>query len=130
MDANQFVADEDDVTYSCRVSGKIRVFYLLLNTSNNNLLAEKIVDLNFDFTGALLLEEVVSVSGTEGINAIMDAAKEQYCESQREKAAGSALWWRVSREDYFLLVKESSRIQWNGQGLVIFKISSFSSLFK
>lgn len=44
----------------------------------------------------------MSVGGTEGINAIVDAAKEWYCESQREKAAGSATWWRVSGEYYFL----------------------------
>ncbi|KAF3430975.1 hypothetical protein FNV43_RR25705 [Rhamnella rubrinervis] len=80
MDANQFVADEDDVTYSCRVSG------------------------------ALLLEEVVSVSGTEGINAIMDAAKERYCESQREKAAGSTAWWRLREATLFALSSLSEQL--------------------
>lgn len=38
----------------------------------------------------------MSAGGTEGINAIMDAAKERYYESQREKEAGSEGWWRVS----------------------------------
>ncbi|XP_060669537.1 uncharacterized protein LOC107428072 isoform X1 [Ziziphus jujuba] len=80
MDANQFVADEDDVSYSCRVSG------------------------------ALLLEEVVSVGGTEGINAIVDAAKEWYCESQREKAAGSATWWRLREAALFALSSLSEQL--------------------
>lgn len=48
--------------------------------------------------GALLLEEVVSCCGREGIDAIIDAASERFNESQREKAAGSSVWWRVSRE--------------------------------
>lgn len=53
--------------------------------------------MRFSLTGALLLEEVVTVAGIEGINAIVDAAKERFIESQSEKAAGSAFWWRVSR---------------------------------
>lgn len=28
MDANQYVADEDDNTYSCRVSGKLYLSYI------------------------------------------------------------------------------------------------------
>lgn len=44
----------------------------------------------------------MTVAGIEGINAILDAAKERFSESQREKAAGSAVWWRVSRQHYFL----------------------------
>lgn len=50
------------------------------------------------FPGALLLEEVVSYCGREGIDAIIDAASKRFNESQQEKAAGSTVWWRVSRE--------------------------------
>ena len=56
----------------------------------------------FLLTGALLLEEVATVAGIEGISAIIEAAKERFSESQREKAAGSTVWWRVSGEYYFL----------------------------
>lgn len=49
-------------------------------------------------TGALLLQEVVSYCGREGIDAIIDAASKRFTESQEEKAAGSTVWWRVSRE--------------------------------
>ncbi|KAI3976156.1 hypothetical protein MKX01_028139 [Papaver californicum] len=62
-DANQYVADEDDSTYSCRVSG------------------------------ILLLDEIVASSG-EGLEAMVIAGKERFSESQQEKAAGSAVWWR------------------------------------
>lgn len=48
--------------------------------------------------GALLLEEVVNSLGGEGIDAIMHAAKRRFSESQHEKAAGSTVWWRVSKE--------------------------------
>ncbi|GMN38872.1 hypothetical protein TIFTF001_008103 [Ficus carica] len=80
MDANQFVSDEDDATYSSRVSG------------------------------ALLLEEVVTVAGVEGINAILDAAKERFSESQREKAAGSAVWWRLREATLFALASVSEQL--------------------
>ncbi|XP_074383477.1 uncharacterized protein LOC141725016 isoform X3 [Apium graveolens] len=65
LDANQYVADEDENTYSCRVSG------------------------------SLLLEEIISSYGTEGINAIVEAARKRFVESQQEKAAGSSGWWRM-----------------------------------
>lgn len=80
MDANQFVSDEDDATYSSRVSG------------------------------ALLLEEVVTVAGIEGINAILDAAKERFSESRREKAAGSAVWWRLREATLFALASVSEQL--------------------
>ncbi|KAK3001681.1 hypothetical protein RJ639_021884 [Escallonia herrerae] len=79
LDANQYIADEDDNTYSCRVSGK----YLM--------------------RWALLLEEVVSSCGMEGIHAIMDAVKKRHSESQKAKAAGSAGWWRISEATLFAL---------------------------
>ncbi|KAG9448691.1 hypothetical protein H6P81_008656 [Aristolochia fimbriata] len=65
MDANQYVADEDEVTYSCRVSG------------------------------ALLLEEVITTYGNDGINAMIDAAERRFNESCQAKAAGSTEWWRL-----------------------------------
>ncbi|PQQ14355.1 importin-9 isoform X1 [Prunus yedoensis var. nudiflora] len=80
MDANQFVADEDDVTYSCRVSG------------------------------ALLLEEVVNSCGTEGISAIIVAAKKRFSESQREKDAGSPIWWRIREATLFALASLSEQL--------------------
>ncbi|BBG94406.1 ARM repeat superfamily protein, partial [Prunus dulcis] len=80
MDANQFVADEDDVTYSCRVSG------------------------------ALLLEEVVNSCGTEGIRAIIEASKKRFSESQREKDAGSPIWWRIREATLFALASLSEQL--------------------
>jgi hypothetical protein len=66
MDVNQFVADEDEGSYSCRISG------------------------------ILLLEEVINTFGSEGINAVVDAAGKRFQESQRENSASSLSWWRVS----------------------------------
>ncbi|KAJ4710633.1 importin-9-like [Melia azedarach] len=73
IDVNHFLADEDDSTYSCRVSG------------------------------ALLLQEVVSYCGREGIDAIIDAASKRFTESQEEKAAGSTVWWRMMEATLFAL---------------------------
>ncbi|KAG8475591.1 hypothetical protein CXB51_032476 [Gossypium anomalum] len=73
MDANQFVADEDDVTYSCRVSG------------------------------ALLLEEVATCCGGDGIDAIINAASKRFSQSQQEKADGSVVWWRMKEATLFAL---------------------------
>ncbi|XP_041010366.1 importin-9 isoform X1 [Juglans microcarpa x Juglans regia] len=80
VDANQFVADEDDVTYSCRVSG------------------------------SLLLEEIVNTCGGEGIDAIMDAAKKRFNESQQQKAAGSTVWWRIREATLFALASVSEQL--------------------
>ncbi|CAI0458771.1 unnamed protein product [Linum tenue] len=80
MDANQFVADEDDETYSCRVSG------------------------------ALLLEEVINSCGVEGINAIIDATRERFSESQQEQAAGSAVWWRIREAALYALASVSDQL--------------------
>ncbi|XP_043813224.1 importin-9 isoform X2 [Manihot esculenta] len=79
-DANQFVADEDDATYSCRVSG------------------------------VLLLEEVVNSFGGEGTNAIMDAVRERFNESRQEKAAGSLVWWRMRESTLFALASLSDQL--------------------
>ncbi|XVE74462.1 hypothetical protein DITRI_Ditri12bG0018900 [Diplodiscus trichospermus] len=80
MDANQFVADEDDVTYSCRVSG------------------------------ALLLEEIATSCGREGIDAIIDAARKRFTESQQEKASGSVVWWRIREATLFALASLSEQL--------------------
>ncbi|KAM4109208.1 hypothetical protein ACB094_03G102800 [Castanea mollissima] len=80
VDANQFVADEDDVTYSCRVSG------------------------------ALLLEEVVNAYGREGIDAIMNGAKQHFRESQQEKVSGSTVWWRTREATLFALASLSEQL--------------------
>ncbi|KAK5776797.1 uncharacterized protein LOC108479424 [Gossypium arboreum] len=80
MDANQFVADEDDVTYSCRVSG------------------------------ALLLEEVATCCGGDGIDAIINAASKRFSESQQEKAVGSVVWWRMKEATLFALASLSEQL--------------------
>ncbi|GMI99842.1 hypothetical protein like AT1G26170 [Hibiscus trionum] len=79
-DANQFVADEDDVTYSCRVSG------------------------------ALLLEEVATCCGEEGIDAIITAVGKRFSESQQEKASGSVVWWRLREATLFALASLSEQL--------------------
>ncbi|KAL4185570.1 hypothetical protein AMTRI_Chr10g6660 [Amborella trichopoda] len=72
-DANQYVADEDDVTYSCRVSG------------------------------ILLLEEVVNAYEEEGIKAILEAVQKRSRESSEAKASGAADWWKLREAAIFAL---------------------------
>ncbi|KAK2994344.1 hypothetical protein RJ640_017856 [Escallonia rubra] len=60
--------------------------------------------------GALLLEEVVSSCGMEGIHAIMDAVKTRHSESQKAKAAGSAGWWRISEATLFALASVAEQM--------------------
>uniref|UniRef100_M8AJJ7 Importin-9 n=1 Tax=Aegilops tauschii TaxID=37682 RepID=M8AJJ7_AEGTA len=72
-DANQYVADEDDVTYSCRVSG------------------------------SLLLEEIVTAYEDYGIDAILEASQVCFRESRELKQAGSADWWRLHEASLFAL---------------------------
>ncbi|KAJ0037329.1 hypothetical protein Pint_23386 [Pistacia integerrima] len=96
MDANQFVADEDDSTYSCRVSG------------------------------ALLLEEVVTSCGKDGIDAIVDAASKRFDESQQEKAAGSVVWWRMREATLFALASLSEQLlEAEASGLVRVSLGKF-----
>ncbi|GMH26202.1 hypothetical protein Nepgr_028045 [Nepenthes gracilis] len=80
LDANQYVADEDDNTYSCRVSG------------------------------VLLLEEIVSSCGKEGIDAIIDAARRRFRESLQLKTAGSEFWWRMSEAVIYGLASLSEEL--------------------
>ena len=56
------------------------------------------------FVGVLLLEEMVNSCGGEGIVAIIDAAKQQFIESQSKKVAGNTSWWRVLTEFLFVLL--------------------------
>ncbi|KAM0908837.1 hypothetical protein ACQ4PT_015180 [Festuca glaucescens] len=72
-DANQYVADEDDVTYSCRVSG------------------------------SLLLEEIVTAYEDYGIDSILEASQICFRESCELKQAGSADWWRLHEASLFAL---------------------------
>ncbi|XP_004490293.1 uncharacterized protein [Cicer arietinum] len=80
VDANQFIADEEDATYSCRISG------------------------------VLLLEEVVNSFDGEGFLAIIDAAKQWFTESQSRKLAGSASWWRIREATLFALSSLSEQL--------------------
>ncbi|XP_023646011.1 importin-9 isoform X2 [Capsella rubella] len=80
MDVNQFVADEDEGSYSCRISG------------------------------ILLLEEVINTFGSEGINAVVDATGKRFQESQNEKAAGSPAWWRVREAALFTLASLADQL--------------------
>ncbi|KZV50076.1 importin-9 [Dorcoceras hygrometricum] len=74
LDANQYVADEDDNTYSCRVSG------------------------------ALLLEEITTSCGHEGLNAVIDSLQRRISESQQQKDSGAAGWWKMNQQvtEHFL----------------------------
>ncbi|KVH96324.1 Armadillo-like helical [Cynara cardunculus var. scolymus] len=80
LDANQYVADEDENTYSCRVSG------------------------------SLLLEEIVISCGIEGVYAILNAAKQRFDESQQERIKGSADWWRIREATLFALSSVSEQL--------------------
>ncbi|XP_011077523.1 importin-9 isoform X2 [Sesamum indicum] len=80
LDANQYVADEDDNTYSCRVSG------------------------------ALLLEEIITSCGMEGIDAVIDSVKRRISESQLEKDNGSPGWWRLREATLFALASVSEQL--------------------
>ncbi|KAK3128950.1 hypothetical protein QOZ80_6BG0468780 [Eleusine coracana subsp. coracana] len=79
-DANQYVADEDDATYSCRVSG------------------------------SLLLEEIVTAYEDYGIDSILEAAQMRFCESRELKQAGSADWWRLYEASLFALGSLSEQL--------------------
>ncbi|MED6125437.1 hypothetical protein PIB30_068517, partial [Stylosanthes scabra] len=79
-DVNQFIADEEDATYSCRISG------------------------------VLLLEEIVNSFGAEGYMAIVDAAKQWFTESQTRKMSGIASWWRLREATLFALSSLSEQL--------------------
>ncbi|CAM6086065.1 unnamed protein product [Calypogeia fissa] len=64
-DPNQYVADEDDVTYSCRVSG------------------------------VLLLEELVEAFDDRALSEILEAVQRRISEAAQAKAAGRLEWWKL-----------------------------------
>ncbi|GFQ01727.1 importin-9 [Phtheirospermum japonicum] len=80
LDANQYVADEDDNTYSCRVSG------------------------------ALLLEEIISNCGMEGMDAVIDSVKRRISESQQAKDTGSPDWWRLREATLYALASVADQL--------------------
>ncbi|CAI9096342.1 OLC1v1032456C3 [Oldenlandia corymbosa var. corymbosa] len=80
VDANQYVADEDDNTCSCRVSG------------------------------AFLIEEVITSFGTVGIDAVLDSARRRFNESQMEKLSGDASWWRIREATLYALATVSEQL--------------------
>ncbi|KAI5678745.1 hypothetical protein M9H77_09695 [Catharanthus roseus] len=80
LDVNQYIADEEDNTYSCRISG------------------------------SLLMEEIITSFGAEGINAILDSAKRRFSESQQAKASGSSGWWRMREATLYTLASVSDQL--------------------
>jgi hypothetical protein len=64
-DPNQYVADEDDVTYSCRISG------------------------------ALLLEELVVIFEVDGLRLILEAVQHRLTEAAQAKVQGHVDWWKL-----------------------------------
>ncbi|KAL8137791.1 hypothetical protein V2J09_003792 [Rumex salicifolius] len=80
LDANQYVADEDDDNYSCRICGK------------------------------LLLEQIVSSCGEAGVEAITSAATRRFNESQQEKTGGSKSWWTIREALLYALASLSEEI--------------------
>lgn len=77
LDANQYIADEDENSYSCRNSG------------------------------SLLMEEIINSFGIEGIVAVLDSTKRRFSESQQAKAAGSLGWWRMQEATLYTLASVS-----------------------
>lgn len=64
-DPNEYVADEDEVTCSCRVSG------------------------------ILLLEELVAMHNMAGIQSVVQSVERCVCEATQGKAVGQATWWKL-----------------------------------
>ncbi|KAH6798651.1 ARM repeat superfamily protein [Perilla frutescens var. frutescens] len=80
LDANQYVADEDDNTYNCRVSG------------------------------ALLLEEIITSCGMDGVDAVIDSIRKRISESQHQKENGISGWWRLREATLFALASVSEQL--------------------
>ncbi|KAJ4816684.1 Importin-9 [Rhynchospora pubera] len=80
VDANHYVADEDDATYSCRVSG------------------------------SLLLEEIINTYAQEGINSILEASQARFHESHEAKVAGHSDWWKWQEASLFALSSISDQL--------------------
>lgn len=80
LDANQYVADEDDNTYNCRVSG------------------------------ALLLEEIITSCEMDGVDAVIDSIRRRISESQHQKDNGIPGWWRLREATLFALASVSEQL--------------------
>uniref|UniRef100_A0A803L7D5 Importin N-terminal domain-containing protein n=1 Tax=Chenopodium quinoa TaxID=63459 RepID=A0A803L7D5_CHEQI len=81
LDANQYISDEDDNMYNCRVSG------------------------------VLLLEEIISSCGEDGLCALIDAARRRFIESQQQKADGFEFWWRIREAVIYAMASLSDQLQ-------------------
>ncbi|XP_078159588.1 ARM repeat superfamily protein isoform X1 [Carex rostrata] len=80
LDANHYVADENDATYSCRVSG------------------------------ILLLEEIINTYGQEGIDSILEASQARFHESCKAKVSGHSDWWKLQEASLFALSSISDEL--------------------
>ncbi|GER36021.1 importin beta-2 subunit family protein [Striga asiatica] len=58
--------------------------------------------------GALLLQDVVSKCGTEGIKAVMESVEMRINESQEAKDSGSPGWWRLREAALYALAALAS----------------------
>ncbi|KMT08396.1 hypothetical protein BVRB_6g140740 [Beta vulgaris subsp. vulgaris] len=81
LDANQYISDEDDNMYNCRVSG------------------------------VLLLEEIINSCGEEGLRAIIDAARRRFMESKQQKSEGLKFWWRIREAVMYAIASLSDQLQ-------------------
>ncbi|XP_074274717.1 uncharacterized protein LOC141598823 [Silene latifolia] len=81
LDSNQYISDEEEIMYNCRVSG------------------------------VLLLEEIINSCGEEGIAAIVDAARRRFLESQQQKAVGSKFWWRMREAIIYAMASLSDQVE-------------------
>lgn len=81
LDANQYISDEEDNMYNCRVSG------------------------------VLLLEEIIGSCGEDGICALVDAARRRFMESQQQKADGFGFWWRIREAVIYAMASLSDQLQ-------------------
>ncbi|KAL8533500.1 hypothetical protein ACS0TY_009778 [Phlomoides rotata] len=80
LDVNLYVADEDDNTYSCRVSG------------------------------SLLLAEILICCGMEGVDAVIDSIERRISESQQQKDNGAPGWWILREATLFALASVSEQL--------------------
>ncbi|KAH0756039.1 hypothetical protein KY290_026309 [Solanum tuberosum] len=85
VDANQFVADEDDNTYSCRASE------LCMPTLGHDICM---------LSDSSILEFMLSLT----------SAKTRFRESQQEKASGASGWWRMREATLFALASVSEQL--------------------
>ncbi|XP_073131458.1 uncharacterized protein [Henckelia pumila] len=107
LDANEYVADEDDNTYSCRVSVKSALHLVLFRSC---CVAWSLKSGKSHLLGALLLEEIIASCGTEGLNAVIDSLKRRINESQQQKDTGTPGWWKLREATLFALGSVSEQL--------------------